>query len=135
MIRRPPRSTRTDTLFPYTTLFRSAHDVPVLSDECYVEFTWDGPPRTILEHGTDGVLAVHSLSKRSNLAGARAGFYAGDGDLVHYVSEVRKHVGLLVPGPVPAAAVVAWGDDEHVDEQRGPSRQRPPLAPNRKSLG
>jgi aspartate/methionine/tyrosine aminotransferase len=64
-----------------------SHGVPVLSDECYVEFTWDGPPRTILEHGLDGVLAVHSLSKRSNLAGARAGFYAGDPDLVHYVLE------------------------------------------------
>ena len=59
-----------------------AHGVPVLSDECYVEFTWDGPGRTILEHGLDGVLAVHSLSKRSNLAGVRAGFYAGDPDLV-----------------------------------------------------
>ena len=85
--------------------------VPVLSDECYVEFTWDGPPRTILEHGADGVLAVHSLSKRSNLAGARAGFYAGDADLVHYLSEVRKHAGFMVPGPVQAAAVAAWGDD------------------------
>jgi len=95
-----------------------AQGVPVLSDECYVEFTWDGPRRTILEHGADGVLAVHSLSKRSNLAGARAGFYAGDGDLVHYLSEVRKHAGFMVPGPVQAAAVAAWGDDAHVDEQR-----------------
>ncbi len=58
--------------------------VPVLSDECYVEFTWSGPPRTILECGPDGVLAVHSLSKRSNLAGVRAGFFAGDGELVNY---------------------------------------------------
>jgi succinyldiaminopimelate transaminase len=95
-----------------------ARDVPVLSDECYVEFTWDGPPHTILEHGPDGVLAVHSLSKRSNLAGARAGFYAGDPDLVRYLSEVRKHAGFMVPGPVQAAAVAAWGDDAHVDEQR-----------------
>lgn len=95
-----------------------ARDVPVLSDECYVEFTWDGPPRTILEHGPDGVLAVHSLSKRSNLAGARAGFYAGDADLVHYLSEVRKHAGFMVPGPVQAAAVAAWNDDVHVDDQR-----------------
>jgi aspartate/methionine/tyrosine aminotransferase len=95
-----------------------ARGVPVLSDECYVEFTWDGPPRTILEHGPDGVLAVHSLSKRSNLAGARAGFYAGDADLVHYLSELRKHAGFMVPGPVQAAAVAAWGDDAHVDEQR-----------------
>ena len=95
-----------------------ARRVPVLSDECYVEFTWQGPPRTILEHGTDGVLAVHSLSKRSNLAGIRVGFYAGDGDLVDYLRELRKHAGFMVAGPIQAAAVVALGDDVHVDEQR-----------------
>ena len=50
---------------------------------------WAGPPRTILETGLDGVLAVHSLSKRSNLAGLRAGFYAGDPDLVGYLSRTR----------------------------------------------
>ncbi|MGI8756237.1 MAG: pyridoxal phosphate-dependent aminotransferase, partial [Acidimicrobiales bacterium] len=94
------------------------HGVPVLSDECYAEFTWDGPPRTILEHGTDGVLALHSLSKRSNLAGARVGFYAGDGDLVAYLGEVRKHAGLMVPGPMQAVGACAWADDAHVDEQR-----------------
>ncbi len=98
--------------------------IPVLSDECYAEFTWDGPPRTILEHGPDGVLALHSLSKRSNLAGVRAGFYAGDADLVTYLSEVRKHAGLMVPGPVQAAAVAAWSDDVHVDEQRNRYRDR-----------
>jgi succinyldiaminopimelate transaminase len=92
--------------------------VPVFSDECYVEFTWDGPPRTILETGTDGVVAVHSLSKRSNLAGLRVGFYAGDPELVHYLSEVRKHAGFMVPGPTQAAAAVALDDDAHVDEQR-----------------
>jgi len=95
-----------------------ANNVPVISDECYVEFTWNGRGRTILEHGVDGVLAVHSLSKRSNLAGVRAGFYAGDGDLVHYLSELRKHAGFMVPGPVQAAAVAAWGDQDHVGEQR-----------------
>ncbi|MFP3906351.1 MAG: aminotransferase class I/II-fold pyridoxal phosphate-dependent enzyme [Acidimicrobiales bacterium] len=92
--------------------------VTVLSDECYAEFTWDGPARTILTSGSDGVLAVHSLSKRSNLAGMRAGFYAGDADLVHYLQEVRKHAGFMLPGPVQAAAVVAFGDDAHVDAQR-----------------
>lgn len=95
-----------------------AHDVPVFSDECYIEFTWAGAPRSILEHGVDGVVAVHSLSKRSNLAGARAGFYAGDPELVEYLSEVRKHMGLMVPGPVQAASVVAFADDAHVDAQR-----------------
>ena len=92
--------------------------VTVLSDECYAEFTWDGPAHTILEHGTSGVLAVHSLSKRSNLAGMRAGFYAGDAELVTYLSEIRKHAGFMVPGPVQAAAAVAYADDEHVDTQR-----------------
>jgi succinyldiaminopimelate transaminase len=100
------------------------HGVPVLSDECYVEFTWDGPGHTILEHGLDGVLAVHSLSKRSNLAGVRAGVYAGDPDLVHYLSELRKHAGFMVPGPVQAAAVAAWADQGHVDEQRERYRTR-----------
>ena len=61
---------------------------------------------------------MHSLSKRSNLAGVRAGFYAGDGDLVRYLSELRKHAGFMVPGPVQAAAVAAWNDQEHVEVQR-----------------
>ena len=100
------------------------HGVPVFSDECYVEYTWDGPPRTILRSGADGVVAVHSLSKRSNAAGLRAGFYAGDAGLVHYLSEVRKHAGFLVPGPVQAAAAVALDDDVHVDAQRERYRAR-----------
>ncbi len=94
------------------------HGVPVFSDECYVEFTWSGRPQTILDSGLDGVVAVHSLSKRSNLAGLRVGFYAGDGDLVDYLKEVRKHAGMLVPGPAQAAGVAALSDDEHVVAQR-----------------
>jgi len=101
-----------------------ARQIPVLSDECYAEFTWEGPPRTILESGSEGVLAVHSLSKRSNFAGARIGFYAGDGDLVTYLSEVRKHAGFMPSGPIQAAGAVAWGDDSHVDVQRALYRER-----------
>ncbi len=101
-----------------------ARGVPVFSDECYAEFTWDGPPRSILEVGADGVVAVHSLSKRSNLAGVRAGFYAGDGDLVAFLRSVRQHAGLMVPGPVQAAAVVALADQDHVDGQRSRYRER-----------
>ncbi len=101
-----------------------ANDVLVLSDECYAEFTWDGPPRTALANGTDGVVAVHSLSKRSNLAGLRVGFYAGDTEVVQYLREVRKHAGFLVPGPVQAAAVAAWADQDHVELQRQRYRKR-----------
>lgn len=95
-----------------------SNGVPVFSDECYIEFTWDGPPRSILEYGLEGLVAVHSLSKRSNLAGARSGFYAGDPELLHYLGELRKHAGFMVPGPVQAAAIVAFGDKPHVVEQR-----------------
>lgn len=92
--------------------------VPVFSDECYIEFSWAGPPRTILSSGVDGVVAVHSLSKRSNLAGARAAFYAGDPELIDFLGEVRKHAGFMAPHPVQAAAVAALDDDDHVDRQR-----------------
>jgi aspartate/methionine/tyrosine aminotransferase len=95
-----------------------ARGIPVLSDECYAEFTWDDSPRTVLEAGLEGVIAVHSLSKRSNLAGARVGFYAGDPELVTYLAELRKHAGFMVPGPVQAAAIAAWADDAHVEVQR-----------------
>ncbi len=105
-----------------------ANGVPVFSDECYIEFTWHGPPRSILEHGSDGVVAVHSLSKRSNLAGARVGFYGGDPDLVHYLSEVRKHAGFMVPGPVQAAAIVSFGDQNHVEEQKARYLERLQMA-------
>ncbi|HUC37103.1 MAG TPA: aminotransferase class I/II-fold pyridoxal phosphate-dependent enzyme [Acidimicrobiales bacterium] len=95
-----------------------AHDVPVFSDECYCEFTWHAARSTILQAGTEGVMAVHSLSKRSNMAGTRVGFFAGDHEIVGYLSAVRQHAGLMVAGPVQAAAVVALEDDEHVDVQR-----------------
>jgi aspartate/methionine/tyrosine aminotransferase len=95
-----------------------AHDVPVFSDECYVEFTWHGPRRTILQHGDAGVVAVHSLSKRSNLAGLRVGVFAGDPELVAYLAAVRRHAGFMVAGPVQHAAAVAFADDTHVERQR-----------------
>jgi len=100
------------------------HGVPVASDECYAEFTWAGRPRTILETGRAGVLALHSISKRSNLAGLRAGFYAGDDELVGYLRSVRQHAGHMVPGPVQAAVALAYGDDEHVHAQRERYRAR-----------
>jgi succinyldiaminopimelate transaminase len=100
------------------------HGVPVFSDECYTEFTWSGPSQSILQHGSDGVVAVHSLSKRSNLAGVRVGFYAGDAEIVEYLKEVRKHAGFMVPGPAQAAGVAALDDDEHVQLQRERYRNR-----------
>jgi aspartate/methionine/tyrosine aminotransferase len=65
-----------------------------------------------------GVLAVHSLSKRSNLAGYRAGYLGGDPAIVKDLLAVRKHAGMIVPGPVQAAMVAALGDESHVAAQR-----------------
>jgi succinyldiaminopimelate transaminase len=105
------------------------HGVIVASDECYAEFTYDAggapaPPVTALASGPSGVLAVHSLSKRSNMAGLRVGFVAGDADLVRYLGEVRRHAGMIVPAPVQAAAVAVLADDAHVDDQRERYRRR-----------
>jgi succinyldiaminopimelate transaminase len=103
----------------------------LVSDECYIEFGWDAgaPPRSILHpdicgDSHDGLIAVHSLSKRSNLAGYRAGFVTGDAALVRGLLEVRKHAGMMVPAPVQAAMVAALDDDAHVEVQRARYLQR-----------
>ena len=95
----------------------------IASDECYLEFGWDARPVSALSAevvGEDpgGVLALHSLSKRSNMAGYRYGALAGDPDLVASLLEIRKHLGLMTPLPVQRAAEAAWADDVHVQEQR-----------------
>jgi len=93
------------------------------SDECYGEFGWDAEPVSVLHPDVcgpthEGLLAVHSLSKRSNAAGFRAGWVAGDATIVGELLEVRKHAGMMVPGPIQDAMVPLLGDQDHVDEQR-----------------
>ncbi|WP_454118620.1 succinyldiaminopimelate transaminase [Microbacterium lacticum] len=104
------------------------------SDECYAELGWDGPwkdepvpsildPR-VVDGDRRGILSVYSLSKQSNLAGYRAAFVAGDPALIARLLTARKHLGLMLPGPVQAAMTVALGDDAHVAEQRERYRAR-----------
>jgi len=93
------------------------------ADECYGEFGWDAEPVSALDariNGGDvtGIVGAYSLSKRSNLAGYRAGFIAGDPSVVSQLLEVRKHLGMMVSAPVQAAMTVLLGDDEHVRVQR-----------------
>jgi succinyldiaminopimelate transaminase len=93
----------------------------VVSDECYLEFGTNVTPTSILQF-TDGenknILAVHSLSKRSNLAGYRAAFVVGDPALIAQILEVRKHAGMMVSLPVQKAMIAALSDTAHVDQQR-----------------
>lgn len=95
----------------------------LVSDECYLEFVWEGEPASILHPeinggSLDGLLAVHSLSKRSNLAGYRDAFVVGDRAIIAELLVLRKHLGFILPRPVAAAMEAALGDDTHVDEQR-----------------
>ena len=95
----------------------------VASDECYISLGWEADPVSVLHPDVcgpsrDGVLAVHSLSKRSNLAGYRAGFVTGDPALVASLLALRKQAGMIVPAPVQAAMTAALDDDAHAAEQR-----------------
>ncbi|MEU3405490.1 succinyldiaminopimelate transaminase [Streptomyces sp. NPDC006670] len=99
------------------------HGILVFSDECYLELGWEAEPVSVLHDEVcggsyEGLVAVHSLSKRSNLAGYRAAFVAGDEDVLAELLEIRKHGGMMTPAPVQAAVVAALGDDAHVAEQR-----------------
>jgi succinyldiaminopimelate transaminase len=134
-----------------------AHDVVVASDECYAELDWrpsatepaTSAPTTPTTPTTpsildprvcggrhEGLLAVYSLSKQSNLAGYRAAFVAGDVALVRRLLEVRKHAGMIVPWPVQRALTVALGDDTHVAEQKARyAARRAVLRPAVESFG
>jgi succinyldiaminopimelate transaminase len=94
----------------------------LVSDECYIECAWEATPVSVLHPSicggsTEGILTVHSLSKRSNLAGYRCAFVAGDPALVGELLAVRKNLGLQMPGPQQAAMIAALEDDAHVVEQ------------------
>ena len=96
--------------------------VLLVSDECYIECAWEGAVHSVLHpdicRGShEGILAVHSLSKRSNLAGYRCAFVVGDRAVVAELLAVRKNLGLQMPGPQQRAMIAALGDDRHAAEQ------------------
>ncbi|HEY3683225.1 MAG TPA: succinyldiaminopimelate transaminase [Streptosporangiaceae bacterium] len=113
----------------------------VVSDECYIELGWEAEPVSVLHPDVsggshEGLLALHSLSKRSNLAGYRAAFAAGDQALISELLEVRKHGGLIMPDPVQAAMTAALNDDAHAAEQKARyAARRTRLRPALESAG
>ena len=100
------------------------HGILVAADECYIELGWEGTEPVSVLHpevcgdSHDGLIAVHSLSKRSNFAGYRGAFLAGDPAVVAELLAVRKHTGMIVPAPVQAAMTAALGDREHAVAQK-----------------
>ncbi len=113
----------------------------VASDECYLGLGWDAEPVSLLHPSVcdgdhTGLLAIHSLSKTSSLAGYRAGFVAGDRALIAELLAVRKHAGMMMPTPVQGAMVAALDDDAHEREQRERyERRRRMLLPAVQSAG
>lgn len=104
-------------------------NAPIVSDECYIELGWDNEPVSVLHPSVnDGdltnILSVHSLSKRSNLAGYRSGAVLGDASLINALIQLRKHSGMLMPTPVQQATIAALGDDDHVAAQKDLYRKR-----------
>lgn len=99
------------------------HDFLLFLDECYSEIYTEAPPPGGLEiAGKTGSLAnlivFNSLSKRSNLAGLRLGFCAGDPDFLDHLAEFRNVTCPQVPLPVQAVGEAAYGDERHVMENR-----------------
>lgn len=111
----------------------------LICDECYIDFGDTATPTSLLKY-TDGdnsnVLVVHSLSKRSSMAGYRGAFLIGDRNLISQIREVRKHAGMMVPLPIQCAMVAALSDETHVQEQRARyNARRSILAPALKAAG
>lgn len=106
------------------------HDAVLASDECYGEFGWDADPMSVLdphvlgERDATGILTIFSESKRSNLAGYRAGFCTGDLELIAGLTEIRRHGGMMMPAPVQAAMAATLVEHRHVVEQRARYRDR-----------
>ncbi|MEY4491807.1 MAG: hypothetical protein RL085_218, partial [Actinomycetota bacterium] len=103
------------------------------SDECYAELGWDDWSDKLIPSVLDprvcggsheGVLAVYSLSKQSNLAGYRAAFAVGEASLIKGLVNLRMHSGLNTPWPVQRAMTVALGDYEHVAVAKELYRER-----------
>ncbi|MEU8654440.1 bifunctional succinyldiaminopimelate transaminase/glutamate-prephenate aminotransferase [Streptomyces sp. NPDC048737] len=106
-----------------TVAWAREHGILLFSDECYLELGWEADPVSVLHPDVnggshDGIVSVHSLSKRSNLAGYRAAFLAGDPAVLAPLLEIRKHGGMMTSAPTQAAVVAALSDDVHVREQR-----------------
>src|SRR3546814_13618394 len=90
MIRRPPRSTRTDTLFPYTTLFRSDHvfQKPVkLRTVRHAAFVTQ--IKRITDEGHSALLHCHRPTEKVSIGSADQHLLSGD-------TAARRHI---VAGP------------------------------------
>lgn len=98
-----------------------SNNAVLVCDECYIDFGDTAVPTSLLKHAdgdNSNILVVHSLSKRSSMAGYRGAFLIGDSKLIAKIREIRKHAGMMVPLPIQNSMVAALSDEKHVEEQR-----------------
>jgi len=103
------------------------YEIILCSDECYSEIYYEKPQPSILQVGIKGVVAFHSLSKRSGMTGYRSGFVAGDSEIVLTYARERANFGVASPEFVQACAIKAWSDENHVEERRRSYREKAKL--------
>jgi succinyldiaminopimelate transaminase len=129
----PTGRVHTESELRATIKWARQNSATLVCDECYIDFGDTTVPTSLLKY-TDGdnsnILVVHSLSKRSSMAGYRGAFLIGDAKLISQIREVRKHAGMMVPLPIQKAMVAALSDEAHVVQQRNRyNNRRALLAP------
>lgn len=107
-----------DELYERWVEVQKEHGFVLVSDECYADLNYEGElPKSLLQFGREGCLAVHSLSKRSGMTGYRSGFVAGDPKLIATYRRFRASMGTAPPSFVQAAAQLAWTEEQHVQDR------------------
>lgn len=104
--------------------FAVDNDVLVVSDECYSEMYYDKKPRSLLEFGYENILALHSLSKRSNMTNYRVGWVMGDQRAIALFRKVKTNIDSGTPSFIQDAATAALGDEGHVERMREGYRKK-----------
>jgi succinyldiaminopimelate transaminase len=95
------------------------HGFVLACDEAYTELWFEEPPASALQLADlTNVVVFNTLSKRSSMTGYRSGFAAGDPALIAALKDFRPTVGTAPQEFVQRASIVAWGDEEHVEEAR-----------------
>ena len=101
------------------------HDFVIASDEAYTELWFDEPPASALQaQDRSRVVVFQTLSKRSSMTGYRSGFVAGPAEVVAALKAYRPTVGTAPQEFVQRASVVAWHDENHVEETRARYRAK-----------
>jgi len=94
------------------------HGILLVNDECYADIYQERAPASLLEVATEGVVVLHSLSKRSGMTGYRSGFLAGDPRAIQALHDLRTNPGLAPQDFINAGAAAAWSEDTHAAERR-----------------